>query len=50
MLTRTPANVFSKFTELRGAGGTFFMLDREDMQAKEAAREAVVGKHKIEAL
>lgn len=32
VLTRTPANVFSKFTELRGAGGTFFMLDREDMQ------------------
>ena len=26
--TRTPANVFSKFDELRGAGGTFFMLDQ----------------------
>jgi uncharacterized protein with NAD-binding domain and iron-sulfur cluster len=26
--TRTPANVFAKFTELRGAGGTFFMLDQ----------------------
>lgn len=29
--TRTPANVFSRFDELRGAGGTFFMLDQ--MQA-----------------
>jgi uncharacterized protein with NAD-binding domain and iron-sulfur cluster len=26
--TRTPANVFSRFSELRGAGGTFFMLDQ----------------------
>jgi uncharacterized protein with NAD-binding domain and iron-sulfur cluster len=26
--TRTPANVFAKFQELRGAGGTFFMLDQ----------------------
>jgi len=26
--TRTPANVFSKFPALRGAGGTFFMLDQ----------------------
>lgn len=26
--TRTPANVFSRFPELRGAGGTFFMLDQ----------------------
>jgi uncharacterized protein with NAD-binding domain and iron-sulfur cluster len=26
--TRTPANVFSRFDELRGAGGTFFMLDQ----------------------
>lgn len=26
--TRTPANVFSRFEELRGAGGTFFMLDQ----------------------
>jgi uncharacterized protein with NAD-binding domain and iron-sulfur cluster len=26
--TRTPANVFAKFEELRGAGGTFFMLDQ----------------------
>merc|ERR1719253_1259 len=25
--TRSPANVFSRFPELRGAGGTFFMLD-----------------------
>jgi uncharacterized protein with NAD-binding domain and iron-sulfur cluster len=26
--TRSPANVFSKFEALRGAGGTFFMLDQ----------------------
>lgn len=26
--TRTPANVFSRFESLRGAGGTFFMLDQ----------------------
>jgi uncharacterized protein with NAD-binding domain and iron-sulfur cluster len=26
--TRTPANVLSRFQELRGAGGTFFMLDQ----------------------
>ncbi len=26
--TRSPANVFSRFDELRGAGGTFFMLDQ----------------------
>merc|ERR1719201_917781 len=26
--TRTPANVFSRFPQLRGAGGTFFMLDQ----------------------
>jgi len=26
--TRTPANVFSRFEALRGAGGTFFMLDQ----------------------
>jgi len=26
--TRTPANVFAKFEELRGSGGTFFMLDQ----------------------
>ena len=26
--TRTPANVFSRFDSLRGAGGTFFMLDQ----------------------
>lgn len=26
--TRTPANVFSRFEELRGSGGTFFMLDQ----------------------
>lgn len=28
VLTRTPANVFSRFEELRGSGGTFFMLDQ----------------------
>jgi len=26
--TRTPANVFSRYDALRGAGGTFFMLDQ----------------------
>jgi hypothetical protein len=26
--TRSPANVFAKFDQLRGAGGTFFMLDQ----------------------
>ncbi len=26
--TDTPANVFSRFADLRGAGGTFFMLDQ----------------------
>eukprot|EP00957_Ditylum_brightwellii_P148842 11331485-Ditylum_brightwellii.AAC.1 len=26
--TRSPANVFSRSEELRGAGGTFFMLDQ----------------------
>lgn len=26
--TRTPANVFSRFEQLRGSGGTFFMLDQ----------------------
>jgi uncharacterized protein with NAD-binding domain and iron-sulfur cluster len=26
--TRTPANVFANFEQLRGAGGTFFMLDQ----------------------
>jgi len=26
--TRSPANVFSRFESLRGAGGTFFMLDQ----------------------
>lgn len=34
--TRTPANVFSRFEGLRGAGGTFFMLDQlqKDNQAE----------------
>lgn len=31
--TRTPANVWASFPELRGAGGTFFMLDQ--LQGKE---------------
>ena len=33
--TDTPANVFSRFPALRGAGGTFFMLDQlqPDQQA-----------------
>jgi uncharacterized protein with NAD-binding domain and iron-sulfur cluster len=33
--TRTPANVFAKFEELRGAGGTFFMLDQFQGNTKE---------------
>jgi len=54
--TRTPANVFSKFDELRGSGGTFFMLDQfqgnppelwgedaeDDTDEKRAARGSVV--------
>lgn len=32
--TRTPANVFARFATLRGAGGTFFMLDQ--LQADDA--------------
>ena len=32
---RTPANVFAKFKELRGAGGTFFMLDEFQQGAGE---------------
>jgi uncharacterized protein with NAD-binding domain and iron-sulfur cluster len=39
--TRTPANVFARFEELRGAGGTFFMLDQ--LQA-DAAQELWGGK------
>jgi uncharacterized protein with NAD-binding domain and iron-sulfur cluster len=35
--TRTPANVFSRFEELRGAGGTFFMLDQ--LQGEENLRD-----------
>jgi len=34
--TRTPANVFSRFYELRGAGGTFFMLDQMQAGNEEA--------------
>mmetsp|Transcript_31683 Transcript_31683/g.47878 ORF Transcript_31683/g.47878 Transcript_31683/m.47878 type:complete len:625 (+) Transcript_31683:146-2020(+) len=33
--TRTPANVFSRFDELRGSGGTFFMLDQLQSNTKE---------------
>lgn len=49
--TRSPANVFAKFDQLRGAGGTFFMLDQlqgtdkegEDMLWGESKDTAVVG-------
>lgn len=34
--TRTPANVFSRFDSLRGAGGTFFMLDQFQEPNKKA--------------
>jgi uncharacterized protein with NAD-binding domain and iron-sulfur cluster len=46
--TRTPANVFSRYTELRGAGGTFFMLDQlqndtlTDLWGGEAPQGSVV--------
>ena len=45
--TRTPANVFSKFEALRGAGGTFFMLDQlqgntEELWGGEAPQGSVV--------
>ena len=33
--TRTPANVFSRYSELRGAGGTFFMLDQLQSENQE---------------
>ncbi len=33
--TRTPANVFSRFEALRGAGGTFFMLDQLQKESEE---------------
>lgn len=35
--TRTPANVFSRFEALRGAGGTFFMLDQLQVQSDDDA-------------
>jgi len=38
--TRTPANVFASFPELRGAGGTFFMLDQ--LQVTDAESEAAL--------
>ena len=34
--TRTPANVFSRFDALRGAGGTFFMLDQFQKENEKA--------------
>lgn len=34
--TRTPANVFARFEELRGAGGTFFMLDQLQAENEDA--------------
>lgn len=34
--TRTPANVFSRFEALRGAGGTFFMLDQLQKENEES--------------
>mmetsp|Transcript_57379 Transcript_57379/g.140032 ORF Transcript_57379/g.140032 Transcript_57379/m.140032 type:complete len:684 (-) Transcript_57379:1703-3754(-) len=34
--TRTPANVFSRFEALRGAGGTFFMLDQFQKENEQA--------------
>lgn len=46
--TRTPANVFAKFKQLRGAGGTFFMLDQlqeggeEDLWGGETSQGSVV--------
>jgi len=38
--TRTPANVFASFPQLRGAGGTFFMLDQ--LQVTDAESEAAL--------
>mmetsp|Transcript_1497 Transcript_1497/g.4278 ORF Transcript_1497/g.4278 Transcript_1497/m.4278 type:complete len:215 (+) Transcript_1497:2-646(+) len=32
--TRSPANVFARFEQLRGAGGTFFMLDQTQREAE----------------
>lgn len=37
--TRTPANVLAKFAGLRGAGGTFFMLDQLQAGSAEIVRE-----------
>jgi uncharacterized protein with NAD-binding domain and iron-sulfur cluster len=42
--TRTPANVFARFEELRGAGGTFFMLD----QLQADAQQELWGKDEVE--
>lgn len=39
--TRTPANVFSRFESLRGAGGTFFMLDQLQGNSPELWGETV---------
>jgi hypothetical protein len=42
--TPTPANVFARFEELRGAGGTFFMLD----QLQSDDQEALWGKDEVQ--
>jgi uncharacterized protein with NAD-binding domain and iron-sulfur cluster len=42
--TRTPANVFARFEELRGAGGTFFMLD----QLQADAQKELWGKDEVQ--
>lgn len=42
--TRTPANVFSRFNALRGAGGTFFMLD----QFQEGNEDALWGNDEVQ--
>lgn len=39
--TDTPANVFSRFPELRGAGGTFFMLDQLQGPPYGGSRESI---------
>ena len=45
--TRSPANVFSRFEELRGAGGTFFMLDQLQGTDEEGGR-MLWGESKVE--
>lgn len=46
--TRTPANVFSRFDALRGAGGTFFMLDQLQGNTNELWGEASYAKEEKE--